>query len=85
VQVLFNRLSKEDQNEIKLLAATKLVIFCQLNQQLANGHDVIIGLGVTNGMELNAGTINTGAAWGDKNGYTLDSGWNGAISVSYVS
>ena len=71
VQVLFNRLSKEDQNEIKLLAATKLVVFCQLNQQLANGHDVIIGVGVTNGMELNAGTINTGAAWGDKNGYTL--------------
>ena len=71
VQVLFNRLSKEDQNEIKLLAATKLVVFCQLNQQLANGHDVIIGMGVTNGMELNAGTINTGAAWGDKNGYTL--------------
>jgi hypothetical protein len=71
VQVLFNRLTKEDQNEIKLLGATKVVVFCQLNQQLANGHDVIIGMGVVNGMELNAGTIDTGAAWGDKNGYTL--------------
>tara|TARA_R110002124_G_scaffold281454_1_gene455800 strand:- start:1613 stop:2194 length:582 start_codon:yes stop_codon:yes gene_type:complete len=70
-QVLFNRLTKEDQNQIKLLGATKVVIFAQLNQQLANGHDVIIGLGVTNGMELNAGTIDSGAAWGDKNGYTL--------------
>tara|TARA_R100000963_G_C4597069_1_gene72114 strand:+ start:125 stop:643 length:519 start_codon:yes stop_codon:yes gene_type:complete len=70
-QVLFNRLTKEDQNQIKLLGATKTVIFAQLNQQLANGHDVIIGLGVTNGMELNAGTMDTGAAWGDKNGYTL--------------
>ena len=70
-QVLFNRLSKEDQNQIKLLGATKTVIFAQLNQQLANGHDVIICLGRVNGMELNAGTIDTGAAWGDKNGYTL--------------
>jgi len=70
-QVLFNRLTKEDQNQIKLLGATKVVIFAQLNQQLANGHDVIIGLGVTNGMELNARTIDSGAAWGDKNGYTL--------------
>ena len=71
-QVLFNRLTKEDQNEIKLLGATKVVVFCQLNQQLlSNGHDVIIGMGVVNGMELNAGTMDTGAAWGDKNGYTL--------------
>ena len=70
-QVLFNRLTKEDQNQIKLLGATKVVIFAQLNQQLANGHDVIVCLGRVNGMELNAGTMDTGAAWGDKNGYTL--------------
>tara|TARA_R100001369_G_scaffold61177_1_gene88048 strand:- start:335 stop:922 length:588 start_codon:yes stop_codon:yes gene_type:complete len=70
-QVLFNRLTKEDQNQIKLLGSTKTVIFAQLNQQLANGHDVIVGLGVTNGMELNAGTMDTGASWGDKNGYSL--------------
>jgi hypothetical protein len=71
VEVIFNRLSKEDQNQIKLLGATKTVIFCQLNQQLANGHDIIIGMGVVNGMEMNAGTITTGAAWGDRNGYNL--------------
>ena len=70
-QVLFNRLTKEDQNQIKLLGATKVVIFAQLNQQLASGNDVIICLGRVNGMELNAGTMDTGAAWGDKNGYTL--------------
>tara|TARA_R100001244_G_scaffold10209_1_gene12252 strand:+ start:529 stop:1125 length:597 start_codon:yes stop_codon:yes gene_type:complete len=70
-QVLFNRLTKEDQNQIKLLGATKVVIFAQLNQQLTNGHDVIICLGRVNGMELNAGTMDTGANWGDKNGYTL--------------
>ena len=71
VEMVFNRLSKEDQAEIKLLGATKTVIFCQLNQQLANGHDIIIGMGVVNGMELNAGTITTGANWGDRNGYNL--------------
>ena len=70
-QVLFNRLTKEDQNQIKLLGATKVVIFAQLNQQLANGHDVFIALGMANGMELNAGTMDSGAAFGDRNGYTL--------------
>ena len=63
VNIILNRLTKEDQNQIKLLGATKVVIFAQLNQQLANGHDVIIGLGVTNGMNLNAGTMDSGAAF----------------------
>ena len=70
-QVLFNRISKEDQNQIKLLGATKLVVFAQLNQQTTLGTDIIVAMGVVNGMELNAGTIDSGAAWGDKNGYTL--------------
>ena len=70
-QVLFNRLSKEDQNQIKLLGATKVVVFAQLNQQTTLGTDIIVAMGVVNGMELNAGTIDSGAAWGDKNGYTL--------------
>jgi len=69
--IVLNKLSKEDQNQIKLLAATKVIIFAQLNEKLANGHDVIIALGTVNGMELNAGTMDTGAAWGDRNGYTL--------------
>ena len=71
VNIMLNKLTKEDQNEIKLLAATKVRIFAQLNQQLANGHDVFIALGMSNGMELNAGTMDSGAAWGDRNGYTL--------------
>jgi hypothetical protein len=69
--IILNRLTKEDQNEIKLLGATKVRIFAQLNQQLSNGHDVFIALGMANGMELNAGTMDSGAAWGDRNGYTL--------------
>ena len=71
VNVVLNRLTKEDQNQIKLLGQTKLVIFAELNATLANGHNVIVGLGVTNGMELNAGTMDSGAAFGDRNGYTL--------------
>jgi hypothetical protein len=71
VNIILNKLTKEDQNEIKLLAATKVRIFAQLNEQLTNGHDVFIALGMTNGLELNAGTMDSGAAFGDRNGYTL--------------
>jgi len=71
INIVYNKLSKEDQMEIKFLAATKTVVFAQLNQQLANGHDVIVALGTTNGMELNAGTIDSGQAWADRNGYSL--------------
>ena len=72
VSMVLNRLSKADQNEIKLLGQTQLIIFCQLNEQLANGHDVIIALGVTNAMQLNAGTADSGTAFADRNGYTLN-------------
>ena len=71
INIIYNKLSRADQAEISLLGATKTVIFAQLNQQLANGHDVIVALGSVNGMELNAGTMDSGAAWGDRNGYTL--------------
>jgi len=71
VNVVLNKLTKEDQNQIKLLGQTKVVIFAELNERLADGHNVIIGLGVTNGMTLNAGTMDSGAAFGDRNGYTL--------------
>ena len=71
VNIILNRLTKEDQNEIKLLGKSKVRIFAQLNAQLANGHDVFIALGMANGMELNAGTMDSGAAFGDRNGYTL--------------
>ena len=71
VNIVLNRLTKEDQNEIKLLGKTKVRIFAQLNAQLANGHDVFIALGMANGMELNAGTMDSGAGFGGRNGYTL--------------
>jgi hypothetical protein len=71
VNMVLNRLSKEDQNEIKLLGQTQVRIFAQLNAQLASGNDVIIALGMVNGMALNAGTADSGAGFGDRNGYTL--------------
>jgi hypothetical protein len=71
VSMVLNRLTKEDQNEIKLLGQSQVVVFAQLNAQLANGHDVIVGLGVVNGMSMNAGTADSGAGFGDRNGYTL--------------
>jgi hypothetical protein len=71
VSMILNRLTKEDQNEIKLLGQTQVVVFAQLNATLANGHDVIVGMGVTNAMSLNAGSADSGAGFGDRNGYTL--------------
>jgi len=84
VNIMLNRLTKEDQNEIKLLGATKVRIFAQLNQQLTNGHDVFIALGMANGMELNAGTMDSGASWGDRNGYTLTFDGMEAIPFAFL-
>jgi hypothetical protein len=72
LNVILNRLTKEDQNQIKLLGATTVVAFAQLNATLTNGHDVIVGLGVENGLQLNAGTMDSGANWGDRSGYSLN-------------
>ena len=72
INVIYNKLSRADQAEISLLGATKTVIFAELNQTFgASGHNVITAMGMVNGMELNAGTMDTGAAWGDRNGYSL--------------
>ena len=69
ISIKLNTLTKADQNQVKLLSTTKLIIFAELNQTLSNGHNVIIGMGLRNGMTLNSGTDASGAAWGDHNGY----------------
>lgn len=71
VNIILNKLTKEDQNQIKLLAQSRVRIFAQLNQQLTGGNDVIIALGMSNGLELNAGTMDSGASFGDRSGYSL--------------
>ena len=70
VNIKLHKLTKEDQNQVKLLASNRLVIFLELNEVLtANSHNVLLALGLENGMELNAGTNATGTAFGDMNGY----------------
>jgi hypothetical protein len=72
LNVILNRLTKEDQNEIKLLGSTTVRVFVQLNAtHPATGNDVIVCMGMINGLELNAGTMDSGAAFGDRNGYSL--------------
>ena len=71
VQVIYNRLTTQDQHQIKLLGQTQLVVFAECNALNANDQNVILCLGSANGMQLNAGTEATGAAWGDRNGYDI--------------
>mgnify|MGYP003637415935 FL=1 len=75
VNIKLHKLTKEDQNQIKLLTAQRLVVFVELNEILStNSHNVLLALGLENGLELNAGTNSSGVAFGDMNGYdwTLD-------------
>ena len=71
LNLVFNKLSKEDQNEIKILASNRVICFAELNSTLANGHNVIVAMGIENGMELNAGSMDSGDTFGSRNGYTL--------------
>jgi len=72
LNLTLNKLSKEDQNEIKILASSRVICFAELNSTLDNGHNIIVAMGIENGMELNTGSMDSGAAWGDRNGYTLN-------------
>ena len=71
LNITLNKLSKEDQNQIKILASNRLICFAELNSTLANGHNVIVAMGIENGMEINAGSMDSGDTFGSRNGYTL--------------
>tara|TARA_R110000744_G_scaffold351660_1_gene457496 strand:- start:455 stop:1024 length:570 start_codon:yes stop_codon:yes gene_type:complete len=72
LSMVMNRLTKEDQNEIKLLGQTQVTIFVQLNAtKTTGGQDIIMALGVKNSLSLNSGSASSGAAFSDRNGYTL--------------
>lgn len=70
ITIKLNHLSTADQNQVKLLAKSKLVIFAELNQLLGSGNTIILAMGIKNGMRLNSGTNLSGAAFGDHNGYS---------------
>ena len=62
-------LTKEDQNQIKLLGQQRLIVFAELNQLTSTGKNVVLALGLDNGMELSAATNASGVALGDMAGY----------------
>tara|TARA_Y100000004_G_scaffold197136_1_gene269969 strand:- start:2986 stop:3582 length:597 start_codon:yes stop_codon:yes gene_type:complete len=70
ITIKLNHLSTADQNQVRLLALSKLVIFAELNELNSAGKNVIVCMGVRNGMRLNSGTNLSGAAFGDHNGYS---------------
>jgi hypothetical protein len=69
VNIKLHKLTKEDQNQIKLLAQQRLIIFVELNELNSAGKNIILATGLDNGMELSAGTNASGVALGDMNGY----------------
>ena len=70
ITIKLNALTTADQNQVKLLATSKLVVFAELNQINAAGKNVILCMGARNGMRLNSGTNLSGAGFGDHNGYS---------------
>ena len=74
ITMKLNQLSKVDQNQVKLLAKTKLVVFAELNQLNSAGKNVIVCMGAENGMRLNSGTNVSGGSYADHNGmnWTFD-------------
>ena len=67
--IYLDKLSKEDQDELHRLGQSKLIAFVELNQRNAAGHNVILCLGIDNGLRLNSGNNATGDNWSSANGY----------------
>lgn len=65
LNITLPKLTKEDHNEIKLLAYGRPQIFVQ------DYNDNLFAVGLEHGAEVTGGTIVTGAAMGDLSGYTL--------------
>ncbi len=65
LNLTFKKLDKDTHDEIALLAAGRPHVFVEDN----NGN--IFAAGLEYGMDVNGGTIVTGAAMGDLSGYTL--------------
>jgi hypothetical protein len=50
ISIKLNQLTKEDQNQLRLLALSKLVVFAELNQLNSSGRHIIVGMGLRNGI-----------------------------------
>ena len=69
VNIKLHKITKEDQNELKILAQNRLIIFVELNELNSASKNIILTLGVDNGVELSAGTNMSGQNYGDMTGY----------------
>lgn len=65
-EIIINKQQASVRNEIKLLAKNNLIIVGVDNNGVGRMYGRVYGL------MLNAGTIASGTAWGDRNGYTLN-------------
>jgi hypothetical protein len=65
LNLTLKKVTKEDNNEIKLLAYARPHVAIEDN----NGNIMLMGL--EHGADVSGGTVATGAAMGDLNGYTL--------------
>lgn len=72
------KLSKEDNNEVKLLAYGRPQIFVQ------DYNDNLFAVGLEHGAEVTGGTIVTGAAMGDLSGYTLTFSAQEVLPANFV-
>lgn len=82
VNIKLHKLTKQDREEIKLLAQNRLIIFVEMNTKLASGNNIIVCLGADNGMEVSAGNTQSGVGFGDMNGYDLT--FEGMESEAYL-
>jgi hypothetical protein len=72
VQLIINRRQASVRNEIMLLAKNRITIVVVENQVVSGTQQNRAWLyGRVNGLLLNAGSSESGTAWGDRNGYTL--------------
>lgn len=65
LNITLKKLTKEDNKELKLLAAGRPHIF------VVDQNDNVFLMGKENGADVTAGTVSTGNALGDFNGYNL--------------
>lgn len=65
LNITLKKLTKEDHKELKLLAAGRPHIF------VVDQNDNVFLMGKENGADVTAGTVSTGNALGDFNGYNL--------------
>ena len=66
VTMNFNKLTQADADALKVLAYGRPHIIVEDNQEN------LILLGALNGMDVTSGSISTGQAFGDRNGFTLE-------------